>query len=256
MEKVEPAPIDLGKTKKKSVKGQSPSRSSEGGEPKPQPKKDKPEANQNSVQGRWHKNEHDRFIEAIKKFGKDWKSVEQYIETRSGSQIRSHAQKFFNRIIKKYEIDKSEVINFIQNNYDEAESSESATPQKKRKTEGGGDNELSSLIRPSFSSQLLKVKSDLNGEANKASKSGSSPGVGALNSLKKTDNGQGGLGNKNGEDLTHSISNEISVQSNLESGHILEGNKQKSIYRKPFWPSLEQPNEHSSFGGPKLLPRT
>lgn len=49
-------------------------------------KKDKlSEINANSVQGRWHRQEHIRFIEAIKKHGKDWKSVEQFIETRSGS---------------------------------------------------------------------------------------------------------------------------------------------------------------------------
>ena len=105
-------------TKKKSTKERSTSRSPSNEDKPTKDKKDKSEANGNSVQGRWHKTEHDRFIEAIKKFGKDWKSVEQYIETRSGSQIRSHAQKFFNRIIKKYEIDKTEVINFIQNSYD------------------------------------------------------------------------------------------------------------------------------------------
>jgi SHAQKYF class myb-like DNA-binding protein len=87
----------------------------------------------NGAQGRWHKIEHQRFIEAIKKYGKDWKAVEQYIATRSGSQIRSHAQKFFNRIIKKYTIDKQEVINFIQTNYNLAESSGSTTPQKRPK---------------------------------------------------------------------------------------------------------------------------
>ncbi|MCU0824234.1 MAG: SANT/Myb-like DNA-binding domain-containing protein [Leptospira sp.] len=27
--------------------------------------------------------------------GKDWKKVENYVRTRSGSQVRSHAQKFF-----------------------------------------------------------------------------------------------------------------------------------------------------------------
>jgi hypothetical protein len=33
-------------------------------------------------------------------FGKDWKKVEQYVKTRSGSQVRSHAQKFFNKLQK------------------------------------------------------------------------------------------------------------------------------------------------------------
>ena len=34
-------------------------------------------------------------------FGRDWKRVESHIGTRSGAQIRSHAQKFFNRIEKE-----------------------------------------------------------------------------------------------------------------------------------------------------------
>jgi hypothetical protein len=35
-------------------------------------------------------------------YGKNWKKVESYIGTRTGTQIRSHAQKFFNRIRKEY----------------------------------------------------------------------------------------------------------------------------------------------------------
>ena len=31
-------------------------------------------------------------------FGKDWKKVEDFIGTRTGAQIRSHAQKYFMRI--------------------------------------------------------------------------------------------------------------------------------------------------------------
>ena len=34
-------------------------------------------------------------------FGREWKKVENHIGTRSGAQIRSHAQKFFNRIEKE-----------------------------------------------------------------------------------------------------------------------------------------------------------
>lgn len=41
------------------------------------------------------------YILAISMFGKDWKKVEQHIGTRSGAQIRSHAQKFFNRVEKE-----------------------------------------------------------------------------------------------------------------------------------------------------------
>ena len=31
-------------------------------------------------------------------YGKDWRRVEAHIGTRNGAQIRSHAQKFFNRL--------------------------------------------------------------------------------------------------------------------------------------------------------------
>ena len=32
---------------------------------------------------------------ALRLYGKEWKKVENHIKTRSGAQIRSHAQKFF-----------------------------------------------------------------------------------------------------------------------------------------------------------------
>lgn len=55
--------------------------------------------------GRWTQQEHVLFIEGLKIFGKNWKKVESYIGTRTGTQIRSHAQKFFNRIKKEHQTD-------------------------------------------------------------------------------------------------------------------------------------------------------
>ena len=43
-------------------------------------------------------------------FGKQWIKVEQHIGTRSGAQIRSHAQKFFNRLEKEAKIDPNEYV--------------------------------------------------------------------------------------------------------------------------------------------------
>lgn len=34
-------------------------------------------------------------------YGRDWKKVEEIVKTRTGSQVRSHAQKFFNKIQKE-----------------------------------------------------------------------------------------------------------------------------------------------------------
>jgi len=51
--------------------------------------------------GRWQPDEHQRFVEAILKFGNEWKQVQKYVKTRSSSQARSHAQKFFYKLKKK-----------------------------------------------------------------------------------------------------------------------------------------------------------
>lgn len=49
----------------------------------------------NTIKGRWSKSEHDRFMKAIEKFGKDWMSVQKIVKSRSLTQVRSHAQKVF-----------------------------------------------------------------------------------------------------------------------------------------------------------------
>lgn len=36
----------------------------------------------------------------LMQYGKNWKKVEEIVGTRSGSQVRSHAQKFFNKLQK------------------------------------------------------------------------------------------------------------------------------------------------------------
>jgi SHAQKYF class myb-like DNA-binding protein len=48
--------------------------------------------------GRWQPDEHQRFIEAILKYGNEWKEVQKHVGTRSSTQARSHAQKFFVKI--------------------------------------------------------------------------------------------------------------------------------------------------------------
>jgi len=51
--------------------------------------------------GRWTKEEHHRFVEAITAHGKNWKKVEESVQTRTGAQIRSHAQKYFLNLEKE-----------------------------------------------------------------------------------------------------------------------------------------------------------
>ncbi len=54
--------------------------------------------------GRWTETEHKKFLEAILLYGNEWKKVQQYISTRSSTQARSHAQKFFLRLKKNISV--------------------------------------------------------------------------------------------------------------------------------------------------------
>ena len=51
--------------------------------------------------GRWKNEEHQRFISSLEVYGKNWKKIQECVVTRSTTQIRSHAQKYFYRIERK-----------------------------------------------------------------------------------------------------------------------------------------------------------
>jgi SHAQKYF class myb-like DNA-binding protein len=48
--------------------------------------------------GKWTDEEHKRFLEGLKLFGKNWNQIQKYIGSRSCPQTRSHAQKFFRKL--------------------------------------------------------------------------------------------------------------------------------------------------------------
>ena len=53
--------------------------------------------------GRWTQEEHEAFLTSLRRFGKDWYRVEEAIGSRSSAQIRSHAQKFLQKLEKEPE---------------------------------------------------------------------------------------------------------------------------------------------------------
>lgn len=57
--------------------------------------KDIPKAADKFAKGRWTKEEHETFLEGLKKLGKNWREISEVIGTRSPVQVRTHAQKFF-----------------------------------------------------------------------------------------------------------------------------------------------------------------
>ena len=57
------------------------------------------------LNGRWTYEEHIRFLKGCLLYGNNWKKVENYVKSRTSSQIRSHAQKFLIKLNKKYKVD-------------------------------------------------------------------------------------------------------------------------------------------------------
>lgn len=100
-------------------------------------KKQKNSNNKNSKysSGRWNVEEHKKFLEAIIKYGNDWKEVQKHIGTRSSSQARSHAQKFFIKL--KQDQSKSKISNMIDYSNSSIKSFHDALhslePEKKQK---------------------------------------------------------------------------------------------------------------------------
>ena len=50
--------------------------------------------------GRWSNEEHDVFINGLREHGKEWKVIAALVETRTVVQIRTHAQKYFQKLSK------------------------------------------------------------------------------------------------------------------------------------------------------------
>ena len=47
--------------------------------------------------GRWSVYEHELFLKGLRKHGRNWKLIQGIIQSRSATQVRTHAQKFFTR---------------------------------------------------------------------------------------------------------------------------------------------------------------
>ena len=60
--------------------------------------------------GRWSDDEHKKFLKGIIEYGNKWKKIQNIIITRSSTQARSHAQKFFLKIKNDLKLKKNNLI--------------------------------------------------------------------------------------------------------------------------------------------------
>ena len=106
--------------------------------------------------GRWSNEEHNKFIEGILKYGNEWKKVQNIIKTRTSTQARSHAQKFFLRLKKvaNQEIlnDENKLLNYIISSCKKTNNNFNITEEQKEK--------LMSVIRINLKSEEFLNKSD------------------------------------------------------------------------------------------------
>ena len=129
-------------------------------------KQQKASASKESNQhGRWTDEEHQLFMEGLKLFNKDWRAIERYIGTRTCSQIRSHAQKFFMRLEKQLPTD-SQMTVAGGNNSNPPENSDSSLHapvrcKKMQSTSGLLDQTHSNLV----STHYFRDESRVDGSA-------------------------------------------------------------------------------------------
>ena len=91
------------------------------------------EQNQVYNGGRWTKEEQFRFMEGIVKYKNDWKRIQMNTRTRSSTQVRSHAQKFFLMCKKALSLRKGTLVEYdtkktINNIFDSVFKRNDCTP--------------------------------------------------------------------------------------------------------------------------------
>ncbi|KAL2504440.1 Protein REVEILLE 1 [Abeliophyllum distichum] len=50
---------------------------------------------------KWTEEEHKKFLKALKLYGRAWRQIEEHVGTKTVVQIRSHAQKFFTKVVRE-----------------------------------------------------------------------------------------------------------------------------------------------------------
>lgn len=116
--------------------------------------------------GRWTKDEHFRFLVALKLYGKEWRKVQEHVRTRTSTQARSHAQKFFQKLekrdqnleefLKHLDVDNLEKHCIMSDLEDEGAPNQGGPRGKnrQRQRQGNRNNRNSTLLIPDVSASI------------------------------------------------------------------------------------------------------
>ena len=124
-----------------------------------------------SLNGRWTKEEHNRFIEAIISFGNDWKKVQKHVHSRTSTQARSHAQKFLLKLkhsdfFKKKKIDINlswaKTIQYLKNEFSNEELNDILRSVTNRKKASLSNNKKALLLDDSHTAFSTSTEADYN----------------------------------------------------------------------------------------------
>ena len=61
----------------------------------------------------WTDEEHERFLEAIRRYGKNWYQITRFVATRSRQSVYSHAQKFRKRVQKEPQLEGADCAHIL-----------------------------------------------------------------------------------------------------------------------------------------------
>lgn len=63
---------------------------------------------------KWTEEEHQKFLEALKLYGRAWRRIEEHVGSKTAVQIRSHAQKFFSKVARDPNCETDGSLNSIE----------------------------------------------------------------------------------------------------------------------------------------------
>ena len=131
--------------------------------------------------GRWSNEEQQRFAEAVLLHGNEWKKIQNHVDTRNLTQVRSHAQKFlmklketsfFKSLNLDFNLSWTKVMNYLRSNIEynklkevlfSVEQNEEKNTEKKqkknKKIKSGKKFGIEDLIK------CNELNSDINGES-------------------------------------------------------------------------------------------